>query len=149
MTSPAKDGYKASDVIPDSYTAPTTSSPNDFGDDDDGELPKGVKGVIYEVYTCDFCLKYYPEDHLEQCDNCGEIFCWKCVPEKILSPCEKYVRAKHYFCSAVCRVEHDVCYVERCNKHHTVRGYTPYLSSEVRRDASDQSVWRWRAPICE
>ena len=108
-----------------------------------------VKDLIYELYTCDFCLKHFPENHLEQCDNCGEIFCPRCVPEKILAACKKYTRAKHYFCSRVCRVELDVCYVEKCNNHHTVRGYTPYLSSEVRRDAASQSVWRWRSSTDE
>jgi hypothetical protein len=105
--------------------------------------------IIHEVYSCDFCLKHFPESHLDRCDNCGEIFCLKCVPEKILSPCQKYIRAKHYFCSRVCRVEHDVCYTEPCNINHTARGFVSYISAEVRSDGADQSQWRCRGETDE
>ena len=139
-----KTGIHVNTTTTDVLTVKMTSPPKDVACQVDL-----ISEAISHLHICYFCLKYYPECHLEQCDSCGEIFCMKCVKEKILSPCKKYTRSKHYFCSRVCRLERDVCYVERCNNHHTVRGYTPYLSSEVSRDAASKSLWSWRSSTGE
>ena len=96
---------------------------------------------FHKVYICDFCLKHFPENILERCDNCGELFCVRCVPESIVSSCRKYSGAKHYFCSRVCRVEHTICLPGTCNSIHTVRGFTLKPISDV---SVEESFWSWR-----
>jgi hypothetical protein len=77
--------------------------------------------IFQEVYTCDVCLKYFPEELLDRCDQCGEIFCIKCVQDKISKKCDKYKSAKHYFCSQTCCEEHILCLPNQCNIHHAAR----------------------------
>jgi hypothetical protein len=63
------------------------------------------------LYTCDFCLKLFIEDHLERCCNCGEIYCIKCVPEKHIKTLINGEDKLHFqqdslhYCTEVCMKE--------------------------------------------
>jgi hypothetical protein len=96
---------------------------------------------INKLHICDFCSKPYPQNNLERCDNCGELFCVYCVPELKLKPCRKYSGAKHYFCSRVCRVEHTICLPDTCKIIHTTRGFTVNPIPDI---SVEESVWSWR-----
>lgn len=60
------------------------------------------------LYFCDFCLKLYIEDQLNQCCNCGEIFCTKCVASctKIYLTEEDEAEFQQLnYCSELCLME--------------------------------------------
>ena len=94
-----------------------------------GEKSSTCSHVFIAVYTCDFCLKNYTEELLERCDNCGEIFCHKCVGVPILRDCVLYTRFHHYFCSYECNGEFGPCEAPQCRLNHIATTLTAPLPS--------------------
>jgi hypothetical protein len=95
-----------------------------------GILKELYQELFHEVYSCDFCLKYFTENRLDRCDNCGEIFCKNCVTYDVTKQCNKYLHSKHHFCSETCCDEYTICLPNQCNIHHTARNAplpTPFL----------------------